>query len=167
MLKPGRFVLPLLSRFIGSAETESTGRPLDEAWKPTHERAHLSRARQLDRLTEPTRHALLDLSSRQALIVSELGQYLGNAALESTIWLHLCNCVGQRCERVRRNVCLPLQQLTDGSKSVDPRSRRPLPRRYQNTPPARTSHGTHFGTLNIPAAPRATPSTAHTTPPAM
>ena len=100
MLKPP-FVLPLLNRFIGSAETESTGWPLGKAWKLTHERAHLPRARQLDRRTKPTRHALLDLSSRQALIVSELGQYLGNAALKSIIWLHLCNYFGQRCERVQ------------------------------------------------------------------
>ena len=47
MLKSGPFVLPLLNRFIGSAETEPTGRPLDKAWKLTHERAHLPRARRI------------------------------------------------------------------------------------------------------------------------
>ncbi len=30
------FVLPLSNRFIGSAETKPTGRPLDKAWKLTH-----------------------------------------------------------------------------------------------------------------------------------
>ncbi|MGD0085419.1 MAG: hypothetical protein ABSD78_19890 [Acidimicrobiales bacterium] len=101
------------------AETKATRRALDKARELTHERAHVSGTRQLPRWIEPARDAFVDLGRRQRLVVGELREHLGDATLESIRRLNLSSGVSQGRERVRRDLCFALEQLTYRAKSIN------------------------------------------------